>query len=101
MRSVAVLLLVIMLACAAPYALAQNGPGHSFSADQAKTARDRGDIVPLGSIFRKLKARYGGYQIDANLYNRQGGQIYVIDWMTAKAERLQITVDARTGRILS
>ena len=45
--------------------------------------------------------RYGGYQVDANLYNRDRGQVYVIDWMTDKGERIQVTVDAKTGRILS
>ena len=95
------LLLGLMIATSSLNAEAQGRFGSSFSADQAKSARDKGDIVPLGTIFQKLKRKYGGYQVDANLYNRNGNPVYVIDWMTGKGERLRITVNARTGRVLS
>jgi uncharacterized membrane protein YkoI len=78
---------------------AQNGS--SFTADQARNARDKGDVLPLSQIFRRLEARYGGYQIDAKLFPRERGPVYEIDWQTGKGERIRLKVDAKTGRILS
>ncbi|GAB5457398.1 MAG: hypothetical protein Hens3KO_04280 [Henriciella sp.] len=75
--------------------------GNSFTPDQARSARDSGDVVPLKDIFQRLKRQYGGYQIDANLFNRGNGQVYVIDWMTEKGERVRFTVDAKSGRVIS
>ena len=99
-KIVAILALTAILSAPLP-AVAQGQLGNSFTADQARDARDRGKVVPLRDIFRRLKNRYGGYQVDANLYNRDDGQVYVIDWMTDKGERMRITVDAQSGRILS
>ncbi len=90
----------VLLAPALPMA-AQAQLGNSFTPDEARNARDKGDVVPLRDIFRKLKRQYGGYQIDANLFNRAGGQVYVIDWMTGKGERVRFTVNAKSGRVLS
>ena len=101
MKKMLAILLVTALAAAPLPVMAQGKHGNSFSADEARNARDKGDVIPLRDIFRRLKNRYGGYQVDANLYNRGGGQVYVIDWMTDKGERIQVTVDAKTGRILS
>lgn len=101
MKNIAALFAFVALAAAPMPVLAQTQWGNSFTADEARDARDKGDVVPLRDIFRRLKNQYGGYQIDANLYNRNGGQVYVIDWMTEKGERLQITVNAQTGRIVS
>lgn len=84
---------------ALPMASAQLG--NSFTATEARNARDKGDIVPLRDIFRKLKREHGGTQRDANLFNRDGGQVYVIDWMTGKGKLVRFTVDAKSGRVLS
>lgn len=75
--------------------------GNSFTTDEVRSARDKGDVVPLREIFSKLKRQYGGYQVDANLFNRDGGQVYVIDWMTGKGDRVRFTVNAKTGRMIS
>ncbi len=97
------LLCVILFTCADMLlaAQAQGRSGTACSAEQAKQARDKGAILSWGSILRNLKKRYGGYQIDAKLFDREGGPVYVIDWMTGKGERVRIRVNARTGRILS
>ncbi|NQY13534.1 MAG: PepSY domain-containing protein [Henriciella sp.] len=99
-KTIAILLCASVLATPLPV-LAQGKYGNSFSADEARNARDKGDVIPLRDIFQRLKKRHGGYQVDANLYNRDRGQVYVIDWMTDKGERIRVTVDAKTGRILS
>lgn len=94
------LILSAMTLTALPF-VAQAQLGNSFSPGEARNARNNGDIVPLRDIFRKLKQQYGGYQVDANLFNRDGRQVYVIDWMTGKGERVRFTVDAKSGRVLS
>lgn len=99
-KTAAIIAFAALTAFAAPIH-AQGQWGNSFSADEARDARDKGDVMPLREIFKRLKNRYGGYQVDANLYNRDSGQVYVIDWMTEKGERIRVTVDAKTGRILS
>lgn len=101
MKTLATILLFAAIAAVATPAHAQGQWGNSFTADEARDARDKGDVVPLRTIFNQLKNRYGGYQIDANLFNRERRQVYVIDWMTGKGERIRVTVDAKTGRTLS
>lgn len=99
-KTAAIIAFAALTAFALP-AHAQGQWGNSFTADEARDARDKGDVMPLREIFRRLKSRFGGYQVDANLYNRDRGQVYVVDWMTDKGERIRVTVDAKTGRILS
>ena len=101
MKRIMLSLAFMALSLSGMSASAQGQWGNSFSADQARDARDKGDVVPLRDIFKDLKRRYGGYQVDANLYNRDGRQVYVIDWMTGKGERVSFTVDAQSGRVLS
>ncbi|MAV49679.1 MAG: hypothetical protein CME93_01825 [Hyphomonadaceae bacterium] len=73
----------------------------TFTPRQAHDARERGTTVPLRQIFSRLKRRYGGYQIDANLHERNGQQVYVIKWMTDEGKRIRLLVDARSGRRLN
>lgn len=101
MKKIAVLLAFGAFAVSATPALSQGQWGNSFTADEARDARNKGDVKPLNQIFRQLRREYGGYQVDANLFNRDRGQIYVIDWVTEKGRRMEFTVDAKTGRILS
>ena len=101
MKKIIISLAFGALAITALPMVAQAQLGNSFTADEARNARDKGDVVPLRDIFRRLKQQHGGYQIDANLFNRGGGQVYEIDWMTEKGERVRFTVDAKSGRVLS
>jgi len=101
MKKIAVLLAVGALFVTATPVLAQGQWGNSFTADEARDARNKGDVKALNQIFRQLKRDHGGYQVDANLFNRQSGQVYIIDWVTDKGRRIEFTVDAKTGRILS
>ena len=53
--------------------------------------------VPLTSVIRDLRMRYGGQHLDA----QKRGDRYVIAWITEEGRRLTIEVDASTGRVIS
>lgn len=91
--------LAIAMSVPAVPAVAQNF-GQNFDADAANDAREKGDIIPLKDIFRKLKRQYGGRQLDADLYSTPGGGFeYRIDWETGGGEHKTFIVDAVTGTI--
>ena len=75
MKKIVALFLFFAFATPALPSVAHAQLGNSFTADQARDARDKGNVVPLRDIFRQLKRRYGGYQVDANLYNRGGSML--------------------------
>ncbi len=50
--------------------------------------------VSLSDVLRDLRGRYGGQHLDA----RKVGDYYIIAWMTADGRRLNIRVNAATGR---
>lgn len=89
--------LAIAISVPAAPAFAQNF-GQSWDAGAANDAREKGDIIPLKDIFRKLKRQFGGRQLDADLYSTPGGGFeYRIDWETGDGEHKTFIVDAVTG----
>jgi hypothetical protein len=50
--------------------------------------------VSLGDVLRDLRSKYGGQHLDA----RKSGGYYIIAWMTEDGRRLNIRVNASTGR---
>ena len=101
MKKIIALLAFGALALTATPAHAQGKWGNSFTPDEARDARNKGDVKPLSEIFRQLRRAHGGYQVDAELFNRNGQQVYIIDWVTENGRRVRFTIDAKTGRILS
>lgn len=95
------ILISLAIACAVPAApVAAQGFQQSLDAGQANNAREKGDIIPLKTIFRNLKKKYGGYQLNAELFSKPGGgSEYRIEWLTGDGERKVFVVDAQTGRI--
>jgi len=57
---------------------------------------DRGSQreVPLSDVLRDLRSKYGGQHLDA----RKSGGYYMIAWMTEDGRRLNLRVNASTGR---
>lgn len=72
----------------------QGFPGSQWNAQED---REQQREVPLSSILRDLRGRYGGQHLDAQ---KAGGR-YIIAWVTGDGRRLTIEVDAATGRVLS
>ncbi len=75
------------------------GYSSQWSPSEARDARERGQTIPLKDVFKQLKKRYGGYQLDADLYSSRGGLEYHISWMTKDGRKIDLVVDARTGQI--
>lgn len=72
----------------------------SFTPGDPRDTARAADIVPLREVFARLKDRYGGYQLDAELFSTSGGGAeYRIEWMSGEGRRMRIVVDARSGRI--
>lgn len=73
----------------------------SWAPNDARNARQSGDIIPLRDIIRQLKRSYGGSYLNADLSSRGGGQsVYRIDWVTDDGRKMRFIVDAQTGRVL-
>lgn len=85
-----------------PAAMAQGQWGSSFTADDARDARQKGEIKPLNEILRPIKSQYGGNMRDfVGLYEQGGRKVYIIDWVTGRGELVKFTIDAKTGRVIS
>ncbi|MCF8509451.1 MAG: hypothetical protein K9G83_11980 [Hyphomonadaceae bacterium] len=50
--------------------------------------------VSLSDVLRDLRSKYGGQHLDA----RKSGGYYTIAWMTEDGRRLNLRVNASTGR---
>ncbi|WP_084396917.1 PepSY domain-containing protein [Henriciella aquimarina] len=96
------LALALCATAVSPMAYGQGQWGSSFTADEARDAREKGEIKPLNDLLRPIRNQYGGNmrRFDG-LYERGGRKVYVIDWVTGRGELVTFTIDARSGRVLS
>ncbi len=62
--------------------------------DQPREERMPQREVSLSEVLRDLRMKYGGKHLDA----RKSGGHYIIAWMTDDGRRLNIRVNATTGR---
>ena len=95
---------VLMTSAAIAPAHAQRGRDRGHETDNPFQRGDQWDRprdermqqrdVPLGDVLRDLRSRYGGQHLDA----RKAGGYYIIAWMTEDGRRLNIRVNASTGR---
>ena len=92
------ILLAAFCACLAapPAAYAQFRPD-SLAPERPREQVREGRRLPLSEVFQRLRARYGGSQVDV-LEDR--GSVYVIRWKTGEGRVIDLTVDARTGAVL-
>lgn len=91
-RSVIISLAALL---AAPAAVAQQFPGNTW-APQSNDQRGGGE-VPFEQIKRELERRHGGQMLQSN----RRGNMHVITWLDRNDNRLEIRVDAGSGRIIS
>ncbi|TGY89976.1 hypothetical protein E5163_02255 [Marinicauda algicola] len=71
----------------------------SFSQDEARDAREAGEIIPASEMIRLMERRYPSAQSIGivDLY-RERAPFYLIRVITPDGRRLDIYADARTGR---
>ena len=62
--------------------------------DRPREDRSPQREVSLSDVLRDLRARYGGQHLDA----QKVGDYYIIAWMTTDGRRLNLRVNAATGR---
>ena len=93
------LAVIAAIGVAATPASAQRGRDRDQGFPSSQWDRDEQQQreVPLSSILRELRGRYGGQHLDAS---KSGGR-WIIAWITEDGKRLTIEADAATGRILS
>lgn len=74
----------------------------SFSADEARDARQAGEIIPASQMIRLMERRYPQAQSIGivDLY-RERAPFYLIRVITPDGRRLDVYADARTGREIS
>lgn len=94
MRLLAVILLVLGLA-------AISGPAWPASFGEARVMAQAEGVQPLGRVLRQIEQRYPGRALDAELIERAEPPVYRIKWLGEDGKVRDVTVDARTGRILA
>ena len=98
---VALGLAIVLFYCAPMPAYAHNSLGSAWSEQQnrARVAVKEGRHVPLVTVVRKLRRRFGGKILDAGLEHWNGRTVYRVRW-AAKGQRADYFVDAQTGHVL-
>jgi uncharacterized membrane protein YkoI len=89
---VCVLVLLALLATAAPARAA--APDH----DRARSAVQAGQIRPLQEILAAVRAQVPGRLLDARL--QQNNRVYEVILLQADGQVVAVTVDARTAQVL-
>jgi len=92
---------VAVLALLGCPAFAQSPFGSTFAPDTARDAVREGRQIPLRDIARRIKAQVPGEMLDAELVSEDGRGVYHIKWITPDGRRIDFTVDASSGTILS
>jgi uncharacterized membrane protein YkoI len=96
------LALVLSVAGAALPMNAANAQGlqNNYSAGQARDARDSGDVLPALRVISIVRSRYPGAEVlNAQLQGGSSPQ-YVVTILTREGRRVNVIVDARTGRVI-
>jgi uncharacterized membrane protein YkoI len=58
-------------------------------------------VEPLGSVLKRIEQRYPGRALDAQLIEQADPPVYRVKWLGDDGKVLEVTADARSGRILS
>lgn len=72
----------------------------SWAPDDARNARQNGEIIPLAKIINQLKREHGGQYLEAELFSKpEGGSEYHIAW-EKDGRKLLFIVDAQSGAVV-
>ena len=84
-----------LLASAAP------AQPHKLDPERAAAERGRGRIVPLEQLLQSLALQLPGRAVGVELEEDDGRMVYELKWLLPDGRRIEIEVDASTGRWLS
>jgi uncharacterized membrane protein YkoI len=82
-------------------ALAPGAPVLADAHDRARSAVQAGEAQPLGAVLPGIQQRYPGRALSADVAEERGDLVYRIKWLGNDGKVRDITVDARSGRILN
>lgn len=68
--------------------------------DQARSALESGQILPLQQILQQVSKDYPGQVIEVELDREKSGWIYEIKQLSADGVLTKLEVDAKTGVVL-
>ncbi len=77
------------------------GPDWRLQQNEVRQGVTERRLKPLGQVIEHLRRHMGGRLLDSGLEYRSGQPIYRIRWMTRDGRRVDLLVDAATGRVLS
>jgi uncharacterized membrane protein YkoI len=76
-------------------------PRSRYSADEARDARRSGDLLPVRDVINIVRRQYPGAQVLDTQLMRTSSPHYVVRILNRDGRRIDVRVDARTGRIMS
>ncbi len=70
--------------------------------DEMRSGVRLGQYVPLSDVLRTIRQQYPGKQLNTRMLGggNAGPVRYEVKWLTPDGHRLDITADAKTGKIL-
>lgn len=74
---------------------------HKLDPERAAAERGRGRIVPLEQLLQSLAQQLPGRAVGVELEEDDGRMVYELKWLLPDGRRLEIEVDAGSGRWLS
>lgn len=89
----AVTLLAVPLA---PMAAGDDRPDH----DRARTALQRGEVLPLRDIVARAEAAFPGRLLEVELEEKDDAIVYDIELLSPDGRLIKLRYDARTGTLL-
>ncbi len=75
-------------------------PAFSHDHDQARAAREAGEVVPFAAILEAVERDFVGRVLEAELEREQGRWIYEIKLLAPGGQVLKLDYDARSRELL-
>jgi uncharacterized membrane protein YkoI len=92
---------VILLAAATFVAGVQLSAATYEDYEHAREAVDRGEILPLTEILKRVEARHGGRMIEVEFEVEDAGYLYELELIQPDGRIIEVMVDAVSGETLS
>lgn len=92
------LLAIVLLAGLAPFVLSPAMAEEDHVT--ARKLRESGQILPLGQIIERARARQPGEVLETELERRRGGYVYEIEILGPDGWVWEMKFDARTGDLI-